>query len=159
IRRRTEDAVLETVTALITPYGAYLLAETLHVSGVTAVVVASVLLAGQGTRLSSAPVRLQLHAVYDTLVFLLESSVINLISMELPTVVRAVDGPHASWLGPAVVITATLLAVRALWVFPLSLVIQWRQGSRPSWRVPAVVSWAGARGVLPLAAALSIPLT
>jgi hypothetical protein len=34
-----------------------------------------------------------------------------------------------------------------------------RRGGRVSWRIPAVVSWAGARGVLPLAAALSIPLT
>jgi CPA1 family monovalent cation:H+ antiporter len=159
VRRRTEDPVLETVTALITPYGGYLLAEALHVSGVTAVVVASVLLAGRGTRRSSAEVRLQLHAVYGTVIFLLESVVFSLIGLELPTLVRAVDGPHRSWLVPAMVVTATLLAVRALWVFPLSLVIQWRQGSRPSWRIPAVVSWAGARGVLPLAAALSIPLT
>lgn len=44
-------------------------------------------------------------------------------------------------------------------MFPLSLAIQTRRGRRASWRVPAVVSWAGARGVLPLAAALSIPLT
>jgi CPA1 family monovalent cation:H+ antiporter len=47
-----------------------------------------------------------------------------------------------------------------LWVFPLSAVIQRRAGARrPSWPVPAVVSWAGTRGVVPLAAALSIPLT
>jgi CPA1 family monovalent cation:H+ antiporter len=52
-----------------------------------------------------------------------------------------------------------LLAVRALWVFPLSIAAQSRRGDGVSWRIPAVVSWAGARGVLPLAAALSIPLT
>jgi CPA1 family monovalent cation:H+ antiporter len=47
-----------------------------------------------------------------------------------------------------------------LWVFPLSAVIQRRSGTRrPTWPVPAVVSWAGARGVVPLAAALSILLT
>jgi monovalent cation/hydrogen antiporter len=46
------------------------------------------------------------------------------------------------------------------WVFPLSAVYQWRGGARrPAWPVPAVVSWAGTRGVVPLAAALSIPLT
>lgn len=159
IRRRTEDPVLETVTALITPYAAYIVAESLHVSGVTAVVVASVLLAGQATKLSNAQIRLQVHAVYDTVVFLLESVVFALIGLELPTLVRTVDGRTWGWAAQAAVITATLLAVRALWVFPLSLVIQHRQGGRPSWQVPAVVSWAGARGVLPLAAALSIPLT
>ena len=45
-------------------------------------------------------------------------------------------------------------------MFPLWAGRQWRQGQRrPSWTVPAVVSWAGTRGVVPLAAALSIPLT
>ena len=56
--------------------------------------------------------------------------------------------------------TGTLIVIRILWVFPLSAVIQRRGGARrPSWPVPAVVSWAGARGVVPPAAALSIPLT
>ena len=45
-------------------------------------------------------------------------------------------------------------------MFPLWAGRQWRQGQRrPSWTVPAVISWAGTRGVVPLAAALSIPLT
>ncbi|MER6944134.1 cation:proton antiporter [Nonomuraea sp. NPDC000554] len=45
-------------------------------------------------------------------------------------------------------------------MFPLSVIAQWRGGRRrPSWQVPVVVSWAGARGVVPLAATLSIPLT
>ncbi len=154
IRRRIEDPVLETVVALVTPYVSYVLAETAHVSGVTAVVVASVILAGQVPRLTTARIRLQVQAVYQTVVFLLESVVFGLIGLQLPTLVRAVGGHSWAWVPWAAAITATLLAVRALWVFPLSLAMQ----RRASWRVPAVVSWAGARGVLPLAAALSIPL-
>jgi CPA1 family monovalent cation:H+ antiporter len=53
-----------------------------------------------------------------------------------------------------------LVVIRVAWVFPLHAVVQWRRGTRrPSWAVPAVVSWAGTRGAVPLAAALSIPLT
>jgi monovalent cation/hydrogen antiporter len=160
IRRRTEDPVLETVIALVTPYTAYIAAEAMHLSGITAVVVASVILAGQVTRLTNAQIRLQLHAVYGTVVFLLESIVFSLIGLELPGLIRAVGGHSAMWLAQAGAITATLLAVRAVWVFPLWLAVPRRRGrARPSWKVPAVVSWAGARGVLPLAAALSIPLT
>jgi monovalent cation/hydrogen antiporter len=159
IRRRTEDPVLETVTALVTPYAAYIAAEALHLSGITAVVVASVILAGQVTRLTNARIRLQLHAVYDTVVFLLESVVFSLIGLELPTLIRTVGGHDWVWLAQAGAIAATLLAVRAVWVFPLWLAVPRRGRDRPSWKVPAVVSWAGARGVLPLAAALSIPLT
>jgi len=47
-----------------------------------------------------------------------------------------------------------------LCVFPLSAGARRRSGvRRPTWPVPAVASWAGTRGVVPLAAALTIPLT
>lgn len=157
IRRRTEDPVLETVISLVTPYAAYVLAESVGGSGVTAVVVASVILGTQATRLTSATIRLQLGAVFGTVVFLLESVVFGLIGLQLPALVRRLG--DASWVLPALGIAVTLIVVRVLWMFPLSAIAQRRGGARPSWQVPAVVSWAGARGVVPLAAALSIPLT
>lgn len=160
IRRRTEDPVLETVVALVTPYGAYVLAEAIHASGVTAVVVASVILGTQATRLSSARVRLQLSAVFQTVVFVLESVVFGLIGLELPALVRGQVGIDARWPLQALVIAVVLIAVRVAWVFPLAAIRQRRRGGeRVSWRVPAVVSWAGTRGVVPLAAALSVPLS
>jgi CPA1 family monovalent cation:H+ antiporter len=160
VRRRTENPVLESVIALITPYAAYVLAESLHTSGVTAVVVASVVLGTQATRLTTAHIRLQVGAVYQTVIFLLESVVFGVIGLELPTAIRQLDGANRWWLLQAVVITATLLVVRVLWVFPLAAITQRRRGTaRPSWQIPTVVSWAGARGVVPLAAALSVPLT
>ena len=159
IRRRTTDPVLETVIALVTPYAAYVLAEALHGSGVTAVVVASVLIGTQTSRLTTPHIRLQLGAVYQTVVFLLESVVFGLIGLELPTLVRELSTGGPAWLPQALAVTATLVVVRVLWVFPLSALRQARGGDRPSWQVPAVVSWAGARGVVPLAAALSVPLT
>ena len=55
-------------------------------------------------------------------------------------------------------IAVTLVVVRVLWVFPLSA-LSAQTGGILSWQVPAVVSWAGARGAVPLAAALSILLT
>ncbi|MEU0435994.1 cation:proton antiporter [Streptomyces sp. NPDC006290] len=88
IRRRTEDPVLETVIALVTPYAAYILAEAAHTSGVTSVVVAGVVLGGRGDRLTNARIRLQLHAVYGTVVFLLESVVFSLIGLALPAQVQ-----------------------------------------------------------------------
>jgi monovalent cation/hydrogen antiporter len=154
IRRRTEDPVLETVVSLVTPYAAYVLAESVGGSGVTAVVLAAVVLGTQATRLTTAAIRIQLGAVFGTVVFLLESVVFGLIGLQLPAVIRHTD---PTWILPAVAVLVTLLIVRVLWVFPLSALAQRRNGVRPSWQVPAVVSWAGARGVVPLAAALSIP--
>src|SRR5690242_10979485 len=68
IRRRTEDTVLETVVSLVTPYLAYVAAEAVHASGVTAVVVASILLGIQASRMTNPRLRLQLGAVNQTVI-------------------------------------------------------------------------------------------
>ncbi|MFG2146933.1 Na+/H+ antiporter [Streptomyces sp. NPDC048696] len=159
IRRRTEDPVLETVIALVTPYAAYVLAEAAHTSGVTSVVVAGVVLGGRSDRLTSARIRLQLHAVYGTVVFLLESVVFSLIGLSLPGLIHELGDGDRLWPLYSLALAGTLIAVRMLWVFPLSALLQRQDGRRrTNWRVPAVLSWAGTRGVMPLAAALSIPV-
>lgn len=156
IRLRTEDPTLETALALVTPYVAYVMAEAMNGSGVTAVVLASVILNTQAARLTNARIRLRLTAVYETVVFLLESVVFGVIGLQLPALVRsiAVDG---RWPLYALALAATVIVLRFLWLFPLSAIAHRRDG-RPSWQMPTVVSWAGTRGVVPLAAALSIPL-
>ena len=159
VRRRVTDPVLETVLALITPYAAYVAGQALHVSPVMAVIVAGLAIGARRDRITTAQTRLQLHSVYQTVIFLLESVVFSLIGLQLPTLIRDLSGAGA-WPAEALAVAGTLLVIRIVWVFPLSAVIQRRSGARrPSWPVPAVVSWAGTRGVVPLAAALSIPLT
>ena len=159
LRRRVADPVLETVVALVTPYAAYVLGAALHVSPVTAVIVTGLVIGGRRERITTAQTRLQLHSVYQTVIFLLESVVFSLIGLQLPTLIRDLSHGEA-WPAEALAVAGTLIVTRILWVFPLSAVVQRRSGvRRPTWPVPAVVSWAGTRGVVPLAAALSIPLT
>ncbi|MGH3792744.1 MAG: cation:proton antiporter, partial [Pseudonocardiaceae bacterium] len=140
IRRHTEDPVLETVVALVTSYGAYVLAESIHASGVTAVVVASVILGTQATRLTTARIRLQLSAVFQTIIFLLESVVFGLIGLQLPALLQGQAAVDARWPLQALAIAATLLAVRVAWVFPLAVfplaTIRRHGTERVSWRVP-----------------------
>jgi monovalent cation/hydrogen antiporter len=158
VRSRITDPVLESVVALITPYAAYVLAESVHVSGVTAVIVAGLVVGTRRGRITTATTRLQVQAVYQTVIFVLEAVVFSLIGLELPTLVRDLGRP-GPWVLTAFAVAATLIVTRVVWVFPLWAASQWRRGRRPSWTIPAVVSWAGTRGVVPLAAALSIPLT
>jgi CPA1 family monovalent cation:H+ antiporter len=158
VRRRITDPVLETVAALITPYAAFLLAEGFHASGVTAVIVAGLAVGRWRPRITTARTRLQVHAVYQTLIFLLESVVFSLIGLQLPTLITALSGTR-QWLLPALAVTATLILMRLAWIFALWAGARWRGRTRSGWATPAVISWAGTRGVVPLAAALSIPLT
>lgn len=158
VRRRVTDPVLETVAALITPYAAYLLGETAHVSAVTAVIVAGLVIGTKRSAITTARTRLQVHSVYQVVIFVLEAVVFSLIGLQLPALVRAQAHP-GQWIWAALAVAATLVVVRVAWVFPLHAAVQWRRGTRrPAWAVPAVVCWAGTRGVVPLAAALSIPL-
>jgi monovalent cation/hydrogen antiporter len=159
VRRRVTDPVLETVIALVTPYAAFVLGQALHVSPVMAVIVTGLVIGGRRERITTAQTRLQLHSVYQTVIFLLETVVFSLIGLELPTLIRDMSRAQA-WPAEALAVTGTLIVTRMLWVFPLSAISQRRGGARrPTWPVPAVVSWAGTRGVVPLTAALSIPLT
>ena len=145
--------------AVLTPPLGALPPRAGHVSGVTAVIVAGLAIGARRSAITTAQTRLQLHAVYQTIIFVLESVVFSLIGLELPTLVRGV-GNAGHWLVAALAVTVTLIATRVAWVFPGWAITQRRRGTRrPSWPVPAVISWAGTRGVVPLAAALSIPLT
>ena len=137
VRRRVTDPVLETVIALVTPYAAYVLGAALHVSPVMAVIVTGLVIGGRRERITTAQTRLQLHSVYQTVIFLLESVVFSLIGLELPTLIRDLSGSQA-WPAEALAVTGTLIVTRMLWVFPLSAVSQRRGGARrPSWPVPA----------------------
>jgi monovalent cation/hydrogen antiporter len=155
VRRRTTDPVLETVIALVTPYAAYVLAESAHTSGITSVVVGGVLLGRAGHRLGDARIRLQLHAVYAVVVFLLESVVFAVVGLELPALVRELPDGSGWWPVQALALAGVLIAVRVVWTLPLTRAVG---PGRLSWRTAAVVTWAGTRGVMPLAAALSLPL-
>jgi monovalent cation/hydrogen antiporter len=158
VRRRIADPVLETVAALVTPYAAFLLAESFHASGVTAVIVAGLAVGRWRPKITTARTRLQVHAVYQTLIFVLESVVFSLIGLQLPTLIRALSSIR-QWLLPAFAVTAVLIVIRLAWVFGLWAAARWRRRTQTGWATPAVISWAGTRGVVPLAAALSIPLT
>jgi CPA1 family monovalent cation:H+ antiporter len=157
LRSRTSDPVLHTVIALITPYAAYMLAEAAHASGVTAVVVAGLVLGGTGHKVTDARSRLHGQAVYAVVDFLLESVVFALIGLQLPTLVRDLPAGSDWWPAQAAALAAALIAIRIAWVWPtVSLAAPTR--GHPRWPLTRVVSWSGTRGVMPLAAALTIPL-
>ena len=157
LRSRATDPLLHTVIALVTPYAAYLLAQAAGVSGVTAVVVAGVAVANAGPNITDARIRLQVHAVYGVVVFLLESVVFALIGLGLPTLVRDLPPGSRWWPAQAAVLAAALIVVRLAWMRP-TVVRAGPTRAYPPWPVTRVMTWAGTRGVMPLAAALSIPL-
>ena len=159
--RRAHDPVVQAALAVVTPYAAAVAAQAAHVSPVTAVIVAGLMLARRRLRSRQAEGRLVAGTVYEVLVFVLENAIFAVIGLELATFIRDLAPPdRTKTVQLLMVVTVTLLASRAL---ALALPLLSRQARTTSsfdaaaWRVGAVVTWAGARGVIPLAAALSIP--
>lgn len=162
--RRAHEPTVQTAVALVTPYVAAVGAEAAHVSTVTAVIVTGLVVAHRRRGLVQAAGRLMAASVYDAAVFILEAVVFALIGLELATFVRALPASDRTpgW-QLVVVVTLTLLAVRAAGLIAGALMpslLPRRRGAsvrRSAWPTAAVVTWAGARGVVPLAAALSVP--
>lgn len=164
--RCIKDDSLLILVSLIAPYAAYLPAERAHVSGVLAAVGAGVYGGWRGAELIGAQTRLSAVPVWSLLVFLLNCVLFILIGLQLPQVVA---GPgHLPWwkLGLyGTVISAVVILVRPLWVFPatwlprlLSKKLRERDPN-PPWQAIMIISWSGMRGVVSLAAALALPET
>jgi CPA1 family monovalent cation:H+ antiporter len=163
IRRRLDDPPVESALGLVVPFGVYLLAESVHASGVLAVVVTGLYL-GYRSPESGYATRLQDGVLWRASDTILESVVFALIGLQLMAVVRAAgDVPDLLLYG--VVITAVTVLARPLWVFPATYLPRALfRGIRkadppPPWQVPAVISWSGMRGAVTLAAAFVIPET
>ena len=159
--RRAHDPTAQAALALVTPYVAAVAAHAAGVSPVTAVIVAGLMLARRRVRSRQPEGRLLATSVYEVVVFVVENAIFAVIGLELATFIR--DLPHGDR-GTTVLLLATvtgalLVSRAAALALPLLLPRTRRAvgSAGAAWRVGAVVTWAGARGVVPLAAALSIP--
>ena len=164
IRARIDHPQAEIGLSLLTGYLAYLPAEVLGASAVLAAVTAGIYVGWHAPELTTPALRLQGGAFWDVLTFVLNSVLFALVGLQLPQVVEAIgDLPAGEVARAAVAVSAAVVLVRILWVFAFMFgpyVRGWLGGRYPraKWRGVAVVSWAGMRGAVSLAAALAIPL-
>jgi CPA1 family monovalent cation:H+ antiporter len=159
-------ASVDTALTLISPYIMYIAAEHFHYSGVMAVVSGGLFLSFHSHTIFTYNSRIQIYSFWQTLVFLLNGMVFILIGLQLPQVIKGLDGYSMSRvISYAVVISLATIFIRILWVFPGAYVPRLyskrirRKERRPPWKNVFLVAWSGMRGVVSLAGALAIPLT
>jgi CPA1 family monovalent cation:H+ antiporter len=161
--RRTSDATLEIALSLLAPLTAYLAGEALGVSGVLATVTAGIIAGRKAARALSPDGRLMGRGVWSVILFLINGFAFLLIGLQLPAILDAMDREPAELIGLGVAVSVTVIVARIVWVFPATYVPRWLS-PRLRQRDPVppngaifVVSWAGMRGVVSLAAALALP--
>lgn len=145
-----DDYLIETTLTTVLAFGSYLAAESLHVSGVLAVVAAGIVNGNIGPRGMSPTTRIVLFNFWEYLAFVTNSLVFLLIGLDVN--IRALS----SQLGPIGVAVAGVLVSRAVTVYGLAGLLKLR-GQGPSLRYQHVLFWGGLRGAIGLALALSLP--
>ncbi|QIS12286.1 Na+/H+ antiporter [Nocardia arthritidis] len=162
LRRRISDPVLDTTLSFLAPFVAYLPAEAIGASGVIAVVVCGMILGHNAPVWQSAASRISERTNWRTIQFILESAVFFIIGLETRAILEEAWGSGLDHRTLIVAVAGALLAVmvsRPLWVFPTAALFRRFGSLEADERLghSAVVSWAGMRGVVTLAAVLLLP--
>lgn len=117
LRPLLADPLIANAVSLATPFAAYLLGESIHVSGVLAVVVAGLIVGHSSPRAVSGAGRLQTGAVWRLVDFLLEGFVFLLIGQQLPSVMRGLAHYDATTIAAAIAVTLiVVLVLRPIWL-------------------------------------------
>lgn len=161
------DAKTDLLLSLVAPFAMYIGAEKIHASGVLAVVVGGLFLSYKNYEFLSSSSRLRAVTVWDSFCFLLNGIVFILIGLDLPEIVTGLGDTNIySAIGYGFAVTGVLVVVRILSAYGAVVTtlimrnfITVADPEVPDWKSPLLLGWTGMRGVLSLAAALSIPLT
>lgn len=166
-------AASDIALTIIEPYFVYWVAEKLHCSGVLAVVSGGLFMSAKRLEFLNSASRIQGYNVWESFVFILNGLVFLIIGLELPEIVEGLKGegiPLRTAIGYGLVVVAVLIAARVVsayiamlstYLFRRSVVsrLNWRRSWNTFFFLPFTLGWSGMRGVVSLAAALSIPIT
>jgi Na+/H+ antiporter len=162
LRRWVKEPQVEMVLALLTPFAAFWVPEALGGSGVLATVAAGLFVSWNGPRYISPATRLQGFFVWDLVNYLIEGVIFLLMGLQAVIILDHLN--VAEWQRMALaatLVSVSIIAVRFAWVFTATYLprLLWRSARPlPPWRHVFMVGFTGIRGVVSLAAALSIPL-
>ena len=162
---RTADPIIEVIFSLLAPATAYIAAETVGVSGVLATVVAGLITGRRAARVLSPDARLMGFGVWQTVIWVINAFVFMLIGLQLPAILRSVLAVYQplQLLGLGLAVAATVILIRIVWVYPATYLPRFfsarvrERDPYPAPRAVFIVSWAGMRGVVSLAAAFALP--
>ena len=169
-KRLPTDAPSDIALTLIEPYFMYWIAEQFHSSGVLAVVAGGLYLSSKRLVFLNSASRIKGYSVWESFIFILNGIVFLIIGLELPEIVEGLrsEGIQLNTaIGYGVVVTIILILARIISSYAAMIAtLIFRPNVLPSstsnklrFLTPLLLGWTGMRGVVSLAAALSIPIT
>ncbi len=138
-----EDYMLEVTITLLLAYGSFLIAESIGVSGVIAVVISGLIIGNYGRFFSMSPTtRLALSNFWNVVVFIINSAIFILVGLD------AKFGVYPEIVETIIITFSLMLLARFITVLPLFLKTPLTQ--------TVFIFWGGLRGAIPLTLALSL---
>src|SRR5919204_1757192 len=166
VRRRLDNPPVEVTIALMTGYFAFIPAAAAGASGVLAVVTAGVYLGWHTPALTSVQTRLQGDGAWQIFAFVINALLFALVGLQLRHILDELTGTStAKLIADALLVTGTVVVTRIVWMPIGAYLPRWlfrsvrERDPYPPLSYPTVISWAGMRGAVSLAAALAVPLT
>src|SRR5215468_5711538 len=165
LRHHAHDPQVEITLSLITPYVAYWSPEHLGGSGVIATVACGLYVSWNGPLLISAATRLQGIFFWDLLIYLIEGMLFLLTGFQMRLLYEKSKAfPLDNILIAIALVSFVVIIARFVWAYPatylprvLSKSLRQRDPA-PPWQWTFILSFAGVRGAVSLAAALALPL-
>jgi CPA1 family monovalent cation:H+ antiporter len=166
--RGIRDVPTSIILQFISTFGVWILADRLGLSSVLTMVAYAITVARRASERMPARLRIPSYAVWETTTFLLNVLAFVFIGLQVRPILEGLSpDSRTPYLLVAVAVLGTVILVRVLWVclhVGVALVVIRRFGyhplrpsAPPTWKGAIVVSWAGMRGIITLAAALALP--
>jgi CPA1 family monovalent cation:H+ antiporter len=165
---RVRDVPTTIILQFVLTFGVWIFADRIGLSGVLTMVCYAMTVARRAPERIPARIRIPSYAVWETVVFLLNVTAFIFIGLQIRPILESLEPSlRGRYFLVAAAVLATVIAVRIAWHMSFNAVIRWRDRRfgfhppRPMLRATVgsglVISWAGMRGIVSLAAALALP--
>ena len=165
---RVQDVPTAIILQFVSTFGVWILAEQIGLSAVLTMVCYAVTVARTSPERTPARIRIPSYAVWETVVFMLNILAFVFIGLQIRPILDSLDPSlRGRYFAIAIAVLLTVIVVRLAWHMSFNAVIRWRDRRvgfhpprpmlRPTVRSGLVISWAGMRGIVTLAAALALP--
>src|SRR6185436_4927072 len=168
VMARVQHVPTSIILQFVSTFGVWIFAEAIGLSGVLTMVCFAISAARTAPQRMPARIRIPTYAVWDTVIFALNILAFIFIGLQIRPIFDSLEvADRGRYLAVAGSVLVTVIIVRIAWQMPFNAIVRWRHRRfgfnpprpmlRPTVGSGLVISWAGMRGIVSLAAALALP--
>ena len=170
LMERVQHVPTAIILQFVSTFSVWMLADSVGLSGVLTMVCFAMTVARTSPERTPARTRVPTYAVWETVVFALNILAFIFIGLQIRPILEGLAAAdRGRYFAVAGAVLPTVIVVRFAWHMPFNAVLRWRHRRfgfnpprpmlRPTIGSGLIISWAGMRGIVSLAAAMALPST